>query len=96
MSAYFLPSDILLPDFYTVNGTAWATIACDQFTGEPQYWNTLDERVGDAPSTLRLILPEAFLSETEARVPVVQKNMEQYLREDGYVGPNDQVYQFVN
>ena len=81
MSAYFLPSDILLPDFYTVNGTAWATIACDQFTGEPQYWNTLDERVGDAPSTLRLILPEAFLSETEARVPVVQKNMEQYLRE---------------
>ena len=81
MSAYFLPSDILLPDFHTVNGTAWATIACDQFTGEPQYWNTLDERVGDAPSTLRLILPEAFLSETEARVPVVQKNMEQYLRE---------------
>jgi hypothetical protein len=81
MSAYFLPSDILLPDFYTVSGTAWATIACDQFTGEPQYWNTLDERVGDAPSTLRLILPEAFLSETEARVPVVQKNMEQYLRE---------------
>ena len=60
MSAYFLPSDILLPDFAAVNGTAWATIACDQFTGEPAYWNTLDERVGDAPSTLRLILPEAF------------------------------------
>lgn len=81
MSAYFLPSDILLPDFYTVNGTAWATIACDQFTGEPAYWSTLDERVGEQPSTLRLILPEAFLSETETRVPVVQKNMEQYLRE---------------
>jgi len=81
MSAYFLPSDILLPDFHAVNGTAWATIACDQFTGEPAYWSTLDERVGEQPSTLRLILPEAFLDETEERVPVVQKNMEQYLRE---------------
>ena len=81
MSAYLFPSDILLPDFAAVNGTAWATIACDQFTGEPAYWNKLDERVGDAPSTLRLILPEAFLSETEARVPVIQQNMEKYLRE---------------
>ena len=80
MSAYFLPSDILLPDFNAVNGTAWATIACDQFTGEPAYWNTLDERVGDAPSTLRLILPEAFLDETDARVPAIGQNMEYYLR----------------
>lgn len=92
MSAYFLPSDILLPDFHTVNGTAWATIACDQFTGEPAYWNTLDTKVGEAPSTLRLILPEAFLDETEARVPVVQKNMEQYLREVLVRHPNRMIY----
>ncbi len=92
MSAYLLPSDILLPDFTAVNGTAWATIACDQFTGEPAYWNTLDERVGDAPSTLRLILPEAFLNETEARVPVVQKSMEHYLREVLVRHPNRMIY----
>lgn len=92
MSAYFLPSDILLPDFHTVNGTAWATVACDQFTGEPDYWRTLDERVGEQPSTLRLILPEAFLGETEERVPVVQKNMEQYLREVLVRHPNRMIY----
>ena len=92
MSAYFLPSDILLPDFNAVNGTAWATVACDQFTGEASYWHTLDERVGDAPSTLRLILPEAFLDETEARVPVVQKNMEYYLREVLIRHPNRMIY----
>ncbi|MBQ2757680.1 MAG: DUF1015 family protein, partial [Clostridia bacterium] len=92
MSAYFLPSDILLPDFNAVNGTVWATIACDQFTGEPSYWHALDERVGDAPSTLRLILPEAFLNETEARVPVVQKNMEYYLREVLVRHPNSMIY----
>ena len=29
------PADILLPDFDLVDGTRWACIACDQFTGEP-------------------------------------------------------------
>ena len=92
MSAYFLPSDILLPDFSAVDGTAWATVACDQFTGEPSYWNQLDERVGDQPSTLRLILPEAFLDETDARVPAIQKNMEQYLRHVLVRHPNRMIY----
>ena len=92
MSAYFLPSDVLLPDFTKVNGTAWATIACDQFTGEPSYWESLDARVGDSPSTLRLVLPEAFLNETEARVPEIQKNMEQYLRELLVRHPNRMLY----
>ena len=92
MSAYFLPSDILLPDFNAVNGTAWAMIACDQFTGEPSYWNELDARVGDAPSTLRLILPEAFLDETDRRVPVIGKNMEHYLREVLVRHPNRMIY----
>ena len=80
MSAYLLPSDILLPDFSTVNGTTWAAIACDQFTGEPDYWKNLAERVGDAPSTLHIILPEAFLGEAESRVPAIHETMEAYLR----------------
>ena len=92
MSAYFLPSDILLPDFSVVNGTNWATVACDQFTGEPSYWRELEERVGDQPSALRLILPEAFLNETEQRVPVIQKNMEHYLRHVLVRHPNRMIY----
>ena len=90
--AYFLPSDILLPDFNEVNGTAWATIACDQFTGEPSYWQSLDTRVGDAPSALRIILPEAFLSESEERIPVIHKQMEDYMRSLLKKHPNSMLY----
>ncbi len=39
----------------------WAVIACDQFTSQPEYWENVRETVGDNPSTLNLILPEAYL-----------------------------------
>lgn len=81
MSAYFLPADILLPDFDKINGTTWSTVACDQFTSEPEYWQAVEEQVGEKPSTLRLILPEVYLDETEARVPAIHANMETYLKE---------------
>ena len=90
--AYFLPSDILLPDFNEVNGTAWATIACDQFTGEPSYWQSLDTRVGETPSALRIILPEAFLSESEERIPAIHKQMEDYMRNLLKKHPNSMLY----
>ena len=38
----------------------WSVIACDQFTSQPDYWNTLDQTVGEI-STLRVIYPECFL-----------------------------------
>ena len=81
MSAYFLPADILLPDFDKVNGTAWSTVACDQYTSEPEYWEEVGAQVGEKPSTLRLILPEVYLGETDARVPTIHANMEAYLKE---------------
>lgn len=59
----------------------WAVVACDQFTSEPEYWQRVEARVGDAPSTLRLILPEALLSEDPA---------ENARREDGIVRAMDE------
>ena len=41
----------------------WAVVACDQFTSQPEYWEAVEKTVGDAPSTLRLILPEAKLGD---------------------------------
>ena len=38
--------------------TAWACVACDQFTSQPDYWRQADLLVGQKPSTLRMILPE--------------------------------------
>ena len=78
MSAYFLPSDILLPDLERVSGTAWSVVACDQYTSEPEYWAQVEGEVGDAPSTLRLILPEVFLKESAARVPQINSAMQDY------------------
>ena len=46
---YFLPADILLPDFSVCDGRKWATVACDQFTSEPEYWEKVAAYVGDAP-----------------------------------------------
>ncbi len=72
----FCAADILLPDFKKVDGTKWAVVACDQYTSEPEYWESAKALVGDAPSTLRMILPEVYLNETEQRTPEINREME--------------------
>lgn len=79
MDKYFFSADILLPDFSECDGTKWAVIACDQHTGEPEYWHAAEALVGGAPSTLDLILPEVYLDEAEARIPVINGVMDRYL-----------------
>lgn len=39
----------------------WAVVACDQYTSDHAYWKRVEAAVGEAPSTLRLTLPEIFL-----------------------------------
>lgn len=43
----------------------WAVIACDQFTSDSGYWRRVEEFTGDAPSTLRFILPECYLGQDD-------------------------------
>lgn len=57
--------DLLLPN-NTIDMHKWAVIACDQYTSQPEYWERVRETVGDAPSTFKLILPEAWLEKPEA------------------------------
>ncbi len=76
----FSPADILLPDFNKFDGLRWSCVACDQYTSEPEYWHAADALVAGAPSALRVILPEVFLSETEARKGRVLSAMDDYLR----------------
>ena len=64
MQACFFPADILLPDA-AADFEKWAVVACDQFTSQPEYWRKAAEIVGDAPSTLNLVYPEAYLAEGE-------------------------------
>lgn len=73
------PADILIPDFKSVDGTKWACVACDQYTSEPEYWERVDSFVNDAPSTLRLMLPEVWLEDSERRVPPIHAAMQKYI-----------------
>lgn len=43
----------------------WAVVAVDQFTSEPEYWKKAENFVGNAPSTLKLVLPEVYLGTEE-------------------------------
>ena len=77
----FYPADILLPK--DADMTKWAVVACDQFTSQPEYWQAVEETVGDAPSTLRLILPEAKLNDpdVDAHIADINGAMNRYLAE---------------
>ena len=79
MSVPFKSADILLPDLTKYSGTAWSCVACDQYTSEPAYWEAADAIVARAPSTLRCIIPEVYLAETDARKPAVLAAMDAYL-----------------
>lgn len=64
----------------------WAVVACDQYTSQPEYWHEVEQLVGDAPSTLKLIYPEAFLSEGDARIDAINSEMARYL-DEGVIQP---------
>ena len=74
------PTNLLLPR-EGIHPTTWAVLACDQHTSEPAWWEETALEVGDAPSTLRLILPECYLGESDTRIPAIHQAMGEYLRE---------------
>ncbi len=73
----FDKADIMLPD--SVNMEKWSTVACDQYTAQPEYWARVAEFVGDSPSTLNIVYPEAFLSEGDSRIEKINKKMQEYI-----------------
>lgn len=60
----FRAANILLPDLE--NFADWSVVACDQYSSDPAYWNAIEKRLAQTPSTLHLILPEAWLSTPKA------------------------------
>ncbi len=80
----FRPADILLPQ--NCDYTKWSVVACDQYTSQPEYWQEVEELVGSAPSTLRLILPESCLDGPSVETDIMEVNntMTRYLREERF------------
>ncbi len=79
MAECFVPAKILLP----APGTPldpWATIAVDQFTSQPEYWQKAEQAAEGKPSTLHIVLPEAYLGtpQEEARLAGIRAAMEDY------------------
>ncbi|HEY3345355.1 MAG TPA: DUF1015 domain-containing protein [Anaerolineaceae bacterium] len=68
----------------------WGVIACDQFTSEPEYWASVEQTIGGAPSAYRLILPEVYLGQPDEpqRISTIQASMRQYL-DQGVLLPHD-------
>ena len=77
----FQPANILLPRDCDLS--LWSVVACDQYTSRPEYWQRVEDRVGRAPSALRLILPESCLEgpSVETDIMEINSNMSRYLRE---------------
>ena len=73
-------ADILLPG-PDVDLQRWAVVACDQYTAQPDYWAEVEDVVGDAPSTLRLVYPEVYLNEADPhrRIDAINTTMRDYL-----------------
>jgi hypothetical protein len=88
--------EILLPKKGT-DLTKWAIVACDQYTSQPQYWEKVKELVGDNPSTLKLIIPEAYLEELDQvqAANTIRAQMEEYL-DNGTLVPGKQGFILVD
>lgn len=95
MSKVFTKAKILLPG----NGadmSRWSVVACDQYTSEIEYWQRADEYVGDAPSMLRLVLPEVYLEAGDVadRIGKICDTMDKYI-EDGTLSESEPTYIYV-
>ena len=76
---YLYSADILLPE--GCDWQKWSVIACDQYTSDPVYWETVNQIVGTAPSALNMVLPEIYLEKegVEERIAAIRACMNRYL-----------------
>ncbi len=80
MEKIFTSAKILLPQNHQ-DMQLWSTVACDQFSSQIEYWESLEALVGEVPSTLHLMLPEAYLESRDqfAEAEKINKRMDEYL-----------------
>ena len=82
------PVRILIPKA-PYNNHFWPVVALDQYTSQKEVWQNADREVGEQPSTLRLIVPEAFLDEAKSRSKAVYRAMDDYIQRDLFTTLDD-------
>jgi len=90
----FRPADILLPK--NCDMTLWSTVACDQFSSDRAYWDDVAAKTAGVPSTMHLMLPEAYLQtvDQQAEGEKINRCMEAYLS-DGVFTTLENSYVYV-
>ncbi|MCD7729281.1 MAG: DUF1015 domain-containing protein [Clostridia bacterium] len=70
--------EILLPE--NADMSAWAVIACDQYTSDEGYWSKLRSYIGGKPSAYNVIFPEIYLKDNpDKRIADINAAMYGYL-----------------
>lgn len=71
--------DILLPK-KKYDLSLWSVIACDQFTSQPDYWQSVEAITKNAVSTYHIVYPEIYIGQNEQeRIESINSTMENYL-----------------
>ena len=78
-------ADILVPN-ENIDRGRFATVACDQFTQDREYWENVYALRDGVPSAAHIMLPEVYLNdgqeEIDRRIASINDNMRAYI-EDG-------------
>ncbi|MCL2045189.1 MAG: DUF1015 domain-containing protein [Oscillospiraceae bacterium] len=90
----FTKADILLPKAVFLEN--WSVVACDQYSSQADYWERVSERVGDNPSTYKMIIPEAFLAQRDVEIETsnISEEMNRYLN-DGILETVENAFIYV-
>ena len=93
----FNRTNILIPKFSNDSEKMkkWSVVACDQYTSEPEYWNEVENQVGNDYSTLKLTIPEIYLNDPDIdeRIKNININMKKYI-DDGIFEEHKNTYIF--
>jgi hypothetical protein len=71
---------IMLPN-HSIDLRKWSVVACDQYTSQRSYWKSVEDEVGDSPSTLHMVFPEVYLEDKdkEERICNIAAAMNDYM-----------------
>lgn len=84
-------TNVLLPN-ENADLFKYSCVACDQFTGDKEYWQKVDELSKDAFSTYNLTFPEIYLSQDNSeRIKKINENMVTYLEQGLFREINDAI-----
>lgn len=77
----FIAPNILLPN-KSADMYRWATVACDQYTSDIDYWKDVEDITKNSISTYDLMLPEIFLESpgVDGKIAQINQNMRDYIR----------------